>query len=136
MPVYEFACNACGARISRFVRSINAEVNGACDHCGGTDLRRLFSPFRVLRTPNDVNKLNQAALLDGVNYSDPQSMAAFLRRMGDEFNDEPNEHMDEILGRLDHGEPVEKALELDSHDHGAEAPDEGDNSFPSDGALI
>jgi hypothetical protein len=29
--------------------------------------------------------------------------------------------MDEIIGRLDHGEPVHKALELDTHNHGAPA---------------
>jgi hypothetical protein len=37
--------------------------------------------------------------------------------MGDAFQDEPNVHMDEIIGRLDHGEPVEKALDLHMHDH-------------------
>jgi hypothetical protein len=44
-------------------------------------------------------------------------MASLFRRMGNEFQDEPNEHMDEIIGRLDHGEPVHKALELDMHGH-------------------
>ncbi len=130
MPVYEYLCNACKARVSLFVRSMNAGVSGACDRCGSNDLRRLVSAFRVLRTPNDVNNLNQKALLDGVDYSDPHSMASFFRRMGDEFNDEPNEHMDEILGRLDHGESVESALELDDpHDHGAGPSNEGGDAF-------
>jgi len=130
MPVYEYRCNACKARVSLFVRSMNAEVSGACDRCGSNDLRRLVSAFRVLRTPNDVNNLNQKALLDGVDYSDPHSMASFFRRMGDEFNDEPNEYMDEIIGRLDHGESVGSALELDDpHDHGAGPSDEGGGDF-------
>lgn len=64
-----------------------------------------------------VDQLNKQELLDGVNYTDPQSMASFFRKMGTEFQDEPNEHMDEIIGRLDHGEPVHKALDLDMDSH-------------------
>jgi putative FmdB family regulatory protein len=122
MPVYEFSCNACNAKVSIFVRSVNSEVNGVCDRCGSTDLRRLVTSFRVLRAPFDPSKLDKRRLLDGVDYTNPASMAQFFRRMGDEFQDEPNEHMDEIIGRLEHGEHVEDALELDMHDHGATGP--------------
>ena len=45
MPVYEFACNACGAPVSVFVRSISSPVNGECARCGWKDLRRLVSKF-------------------------------------------------------------------------------------------
>ena len=84
MPIYEFRCNACGAKSSAF--------------------------FRAMRS-------------DGVDYTNPASMANFFRKMGSAFDDEPNEHMDEIVGRLDHGEPVYKALDLDmgghaGHSHG------------------
>lgn len=125
MPIYEFRCKACGAKVSLFFRSIPEEITGVCDRCGSPDLHRLMSTFRVLRpsfTPEDINK---AELLDGVDYTNPTSMAQMFRRMGDMFQDEPNEHMDEIIGRLEHGEPVEKALEVDSHeghDHGAPPP--------------
>jgi hypothetical protein len=65
--------------------------------------------------------LNKAELLDGVDYTNPQSMASFFRRMGNEFQDEPNEHMDEIIGRLDHGEAVHEALDLDMDSHAGHA---------------
>ena len=118
MPIYEFRCNACGARISRFVRSIGATDGGACDRCGSADLNRLISRVAILRGPVNPGSLNKDEMLDGVNYSDPASMASFFRRMGESFHDEPNEHMDEIIGRLDHGEAVESALDLHMHDHG------------------
>jgi putative FmdB family regulatory protein len=118
MPIYEFRCNACGARLSRFVRMISSEFDaGSCERCGGADLRRLISRVAVVRAPVDPNSLNKNELLDGVNYTDPASMANFFRRMGDTFHDEPNEHMDEIIGRLDKGEPVERALDLHMHSH-------------------
>jgi putative FmdB family regulatory protein len=118
MPIYEYRCDGCGARLSRFVRSIGAEVNvGTCERCGSADLRRLISRVAIVRGPVDPNALNKNELLDGVSYTDPASMANFFRRMGDAFHDEPNEHMDEIIGRLDHGEEVHKALDLHMHDH-------------------
>ena len=89
-----------------------------CDRCGSSNLQRIFSSFRVLRAPLDPSTISKAELLDGVNYTDPGSMASLFRRMQDTFHDGPNEHMDEIVGRLDHGEAVEKALDLDTHNHG------------------
>ncbi len=124
MPVYEYRCNACRARVSLFVRSINSEVTAVCDRCGSADLSRLVSRVAVIRGPVDQAVLNKSELLDGVDYSDPASMANFFRRMGDTFHDEPNEHMDEIIGRLDHGETVEKALDLHTHVHEHGGPGE------------
>ncbi|MEX2431617.1 MAG: hypothetical protein WD645_06840 [Dehalococcoidia bacterium] len=52
-------------------------------------------------------------------------MASMFRRMGDMFQDEPNEHMEEMVGRLEHGDPVEKAMDLDmhrGHNHEGAAP--------------
>src|SRR5437773_9129514 len=117
MPVYEYRCNACRARVSVFVRSINSEVMAVCDRCGSADLSRLVSRVAVIHGPVDPGSLNKNELLNGVDYSDPASMADFFRRMGDTFHDEQNEHMDEIIGRLDHGEPVEKALDMHTHVH-------------------
>ena len=65
----------------------------------------------------DPANLNHTEMLDGVDYTDPASMANFFRRMGESFQDEPNEHMDEIIGRLDAGDPVERALDLNMHSH-------------------
>ena len=64
------------------------------------------------------NKGGATAAAVPCDVTDPASMAGFFRRMGESFQDEPNEHMDEIIGRLDHGERVEQALDLHMHDHG------------------
>jgi putative FmdB family regulatory protein len=122
MPIYEFKCGGCGALVALFFRSMTLEAQGQCDRCDSSDLKRRFSSFRVLNAPVNPASLNKAELLDGVNYTDPGSMASFFRRVQDTFQDGPNEHMDEIVQRLDHGEPVEKALDLDMHGHGDSTP--------------
>ena len=124
MPIYEFRCNACGAKSALFFRSMSSDAKGDCSRCGSADTRRVFSTFRVRTPAPDPSSLNKAELLDGVDYTSPGSMAQLFRRMGDSFGDEPNEHMSEIVGRLDHGEPVHEALGLDmGHDHSAPATD-------------
>ena len=82
----------------------------------------------------NVNTLNKQEMLDGVNYTDPRSMANFFNKMQDTFQDEPNEHMSEMVSRLEKGEAVEKAMDLDmgsnlkgddshaGHNHGPVGP--------------
>ena len=125
MPIYEFRCKGCNARVSIFFRSMTIDATGTCERCGSEDLVRIFSSFRVMRSAFDVSQFNKKELLDGVNYTDPHSMANMFKRMQETFQDEPNEHMDEMVQRLEHGEAVEKAMDLnmgsnykaDSHDH-------------------
>ena len=128
MPIYEFRCQSCSARVSIFFKMITTDATGTCERCGSEDLVRVFSSFRVLRTPFDIGGFNKKELLDGVDYTNPQSMANMFKRMQDTFQDEPNEHMDEMVKRLEYGEAVEKAMDLNmgsnykgdphGHDHG------------------
>ena len=105
---------------------MTVDATGTCERCGSEDLVRIFSSFRVMRPGFDVGKLNKQELLDGVNYTDPHSMANFFRKMQDTFQDGPDEHMDEMVQRLENGEAVEKAMDLnmgsnykgDAHGHG------------------
>lgn len=130
MPIYEFRCNDCHVRVAIFFKTMTVNATGTCERCGSEDLVRVFSSFRVLRTPFDAGSFNKKELLDGVNYTDPQSMANMFKRMQETFQDGPDEHMDEMVKRLEYGEPVEKAMDLNMgsnykgdphghhHDHG------------------
>ncbi len=134
MPIYEFRCGGCNSKVAIFFRSMTTDATGTCEHCGNTDLRRLFSAFRIMKPAFNVNTLNKQELLDGVNYTDPRSMANFFNKMQDTFQDEPNEHMSEMVSRLEKGEAVEKAMDLDmgsnlkggdshaGHNHGSVGP--------------
>jgi putative FmdB family regulatory protein len=103
MPVYEFSCNACGARVSVFTRSINAQVEGKCDRCGSGDLQRLISRVTVLRAGGGYDLDN----LDNLDPSDPRAMAAFARQMREEMGDEGGPEMEEMIQRLERGESLD-----------------------------
>ena len=51
MPVYEYLCRACGARFSRFFRSLSAaDIAVACGQCGASEAQRAISTFAVHQT--------------------------------------------------------------------------------------
>lgn len=48
MPLYEFACEKCGARFEELVR---AGQSAPCPRCKSVDVQRLFSPIGEGRVP-------------------------------------------------------------------------------------
>jgi len=129
MPVYEFSCNGCGARVSIFTRSIGAPYAEVCDRCGGTDLRRLISKVAILRPPGDPSSLNEEALFDGVDYDDPRSVARWTRQLHEQMGDELSPEMGEALERLERGEgSLDDLMGPDGDDFGS-GLDGGDDDW-------
>jgi putative FmdB family regulatory protein len=46
MPIYEYECAKCGARVERLIRN-PADVPKACPSCGAKPLRKALSAFSV-----------------------------------------------------------------------------------------
>ena len=113
MPVYEFTCNACGAAVSIFTRLISAEVSGACQRCGSTDLRRVVSRVAVLGIKGgDVG-------LDNMDPDDPRAMAAWARQMQAQMGPDAGPEMEELAQKLERGESLDEDFDMaDAHDHG------------------
>ena len=106
MPVYEFSCNACGAAVSVFVRSMSSPVSGSCGRCGSTDLRRLVSRFAVISAGGGLDSLGEDSFA-GLDENDPRAMAAWARRMQAEMGDEAGPEFDEMVERLERGESLD-----------------------------
>jgi putative FmdB family regulatory protein len=115
MPVYEFNCNACGARISVFVRSMSSPVRGKCERCGSPDLRRLVSRFAVISAGGGLDSLDDDAFA-GMDENDPRAMAAWARRMRAEMGDEAGPEFDDMVERLERGESLDDDFG-GAHDH-------------------
>lgn len=120
MPLYEFACNACGAQVSVFVRSINADVAASCQHCGGADLRRLISRFAVVKSSSGLDGLE--AGMAGLDENDPRAVAAWARRMQQETGEDMGPEFDEMVQRMERGEAVDEG----SGNYDADGGDLGD----------
>jgi len=48
MPIYEYECQACGARVEKLIRN-PADVPAVCEKCGAPKPRKALSAFSVAR---------------------------------------------------------------------------------------
>lgn len=103
MPIYEFRCSSCSKRTSVFMRTVTPEPTGACEHCGSTDLRRLFSRVAVHRSGGDDGGFDEGSL-DGVDENDPRSVAKWVRKMSREMGEPLDATMEADLERMEAGE--------------------------------
>lgn len=123
MPIYEFACNGCGNKVSVFVRSVSSPVSGKCDRCGSEDLRRLISRVVVIRSGGDFDSLDDDSMMSGFDENDPRAMAAWVRKMQRESGEDMGPEFEEMVDKLERGESI------DDEFGGDEYGDGGDDGF-------
>lgn len=119
MPIYEYRCLACKRRTSVFVRSISSSVRPKCEHCGSARLSRVMSKFAV---HGGRISLDDPSSMDGLDESDPKSVARWARRMGDEAGEDLGPEFDDMVNRIERGEDPESVM----------AGADGDDDFDGD----
>jgi putative FmdB family regulatory protein len=107
MPIYEYACSGCKRRTSVFVRSASSTARPRCEHCGATKLSRVLSKFAV---HGGRLNLDSDSALDGIDESDPRTMARLMRQMGEESGEAMEPEFEEMIGRMEAGEDPESVM--------------------------
>lgn len=114
MPIYEYRCENCNARISIFAQGFKESSGLKCPRCGSENLTRLFSSFSIGKGDSYYRKgvyediMSDSKLTRGLMANDPRSLAEWSRRMGQAAGEESTPEGEEIQGKLEAGEPVEK----------------------------
>lgn len=99
MPIYEYRCRQCGKQTSRLILSIGNSPPQSCTYCQSSDMDRLMSRFASPKSEEArLEALADPSHLGGLDESDPQSMARFMKKMGQEMGE-------------DLGDDVEAAME-------------------------
>ena len=125
MPIYEYRCHDCRRRVSILWRSFSEATEGktVCPRCGGTNLTRLISRVRVIRSEDSrIDDLSDPSFLSDFDENDPRSMARMMRRMADEVGEDMGPEFDEVVGRLESGESPEE-IEKEMPDLADSGPD-------------
>ena len=116
MPIYEYRCGNCKRRVSIFVQGFSEPESLECPECGGKELKRLFSSFRIGKGESYLRKgiyediLTDNQLVRGLESSDPRALAEWNRRMSHGAGEDISPEYDEMLGKLDAGEPINKVM--------------------------
>ncbi|MGD1991797.1 MAG: zinc ribbon domain-containing protein [Anaerolineae bacterium] len=111
MPIHEYYCHDCRRRVSIFWRTFSDAESGeaACPRCEGTNLTRLVSRVRVVRSEESrLDDLADPSMLADFDENDPRSMGRMMRRMADEVGEDLGPEFDEVVGRLEAGEDPEE----------------------------
>jgi len=88
-----------------------------CTHCGGQDLTRLFSSFILGKGESYKRKgvyediLSDSNLIRGMRQNDSRALAEWNRRMTQVMDEEPSSEFDDMVGRLEAGEPAHEVVE-------------------------
>ena len=118
MPIHEYRCYDCRRRVSIFWRTFSeAEVgkeSPVCPRCGGTNLTRLMSRVRVIRSEESrLDEMSDFGDLPDLDENDPKSLGRWMRKMSAETGEDLGPEFDEVVGRLESGEnpeDIEKSM--------------------------
>lgn len=110
MPIYEYRCQKCRRRFSIFWRTFS-DVDATqvtCKHCGTTNVTRLVSRVRVVRSEDSrMEDMADPSAWGGFDENDPKSMGRFMRKMVNEMGDEAGDlgpEFGEVIDRLEAGQ--------------------------------
>ena len=98
MPIYEYRCADCKKRISLLILSMSRTSNAACTFCGSANLERLMSRFASPKSEEArLEAFSDPSNFGDVDENDPQSMARFMKKMGQEMGEDMGDGFDEAL---------------------------------------
>ncbi len=110
MPIYEYRCQDCRRRVSVFWRSYSEAEAGTpvCPRCGGTNLTRMISRVRVIRSEaSRLEEMSDFGDVPDLDENDPKSLGRWMRTMSQEMGEDMGPEFDEVVGRLEAGENPE-----------------------------
>ncbi|HMS83501.1 MAG TPA: zinc ribbon domain-containing protein [Nitrospira sp.] len=89
MPIYEYLCQDCHKRNAILTLNPHRLDPVLCRHCGGSKMNRLLSRFSAPKSEEArLESLADPATLDGLDESDPRSVARLMKKMGQELGED------------------------------------------------
>ncbi|MCK4800549.1 MAG: zinc ribbon domain-containing protein [Anaerolineales bacterium] len=120
MPNYEYQCTDCNHKFEIFQTYQDYGIRPlSCPKCKSSKIKRIIKPVRVARSEEDrFESLSDPEQLAGLE-DDPQALGKMMRRMSRELGEDMGPEFDEVVDRLEKGQPPEE-IEKDLPDLGSE----------------
>jgi putative FmdB family regulatory protein len=131
VPVYEFYCPTCHTIFNFFSRRVNTDKRPHCPRCDRPELERQVSRFAVSKgrleaeaddpMPDiDESRMEQAmqalaAEAEGLDENDPRQAARMMRKLSAAMGRDLGSGLEEVIRRMEAGEPMEQ-IEADMGD--------------------
>lgn len=96
MPLFEYRCEDCRRKFTLLVGMVSEQPAQVCPKCGGANLRKLISRFRMARSEDDI--LESVADPSGLgDPEDPKAMADWMRKVSREMGEDLGDDFDELV---------------------------------------
>jgi len=97
MPLYEYRCLDCKKRSTVLVLSLANQTPPTCSHCQSPQVERILSRFASPKSEEArLEALGDPNNLAGLDENDPQSMARFMKKMGEELGEDLGDDLSEV----------------------------------------
>jgi putative FmdB family regulatory protein len=98
VPIYEYECQGCHRRVSLLIRTLSAAEAPRCPRCGSATLSRLMSRFATVKSEEArLDSLADPSGYGDLDENDPQSVARFVKKMGQEMGEDLGEDLDAAM---------------------------------------
>lgn len=112
MPIYEYRCLDCKKHSTVLVLSLATQAPTGCSHCTSARVERILSRFASPKSEEArLEALADSSNLAGLDENDPQSMARFMKTMGEEIGEDLSDDLSEAMESDEAG-----SIESDSTD--------------------
>jgi putative FmdB family regulatory protein len=115
MPIYEYLCQDCQKRSSILMLSPRNASGASCRHCGSRNIERLMSRFAAPKSEEArLESLADPSHMGDIDEHDPQSVARFMKKMGDEMGEDLGDDVEAMMEQAgDGGEGADMAAGTD-----------------------
>lgn len=104
MPLYEYRCLDCKKRSTVLILNLTSPKPVSCTHCKSLRLERLMSRFASPKSEEArLESFADPNALAGLDENDPESMAGFMKKMGNEMGEDLGDDIEEALESPDAG---------------------------------
>src|SRR5262249_19972862 len=106
MPLYEYLCLDCKKRSTLLVLNLANQRPAACSHCASARVERILSRFASPKSEEArLEALTDTSNLARLDENDPQSMAQFIKKMGEEMGEDIDGDLSEAMESGETGSP-------------------------------
>jgi putative FmdB family regulatory protein len=89
MPIYEYQCVDCRKRSTVLVLNLRNPAAPSCRHCSSANVERVLSRFAAPKSEEArLESLADPGNLGSLDENDPQSVARFMKKMGEEMGED------------------------------------------------
>ncbi len=97
MPIYEYRCRDCEAKLTVLVGMTSDGTEVKCERCGGKNLNRLVSRFRVGRD-EDARIDEMADRVERMGEPEsPAQLREVMREMGKAMDEDYSDEMEKVF---------------------------------------